>query len=153
MSGVALEQVGGYPAAVRLVDPGGDGSARPKPGIDIVVFDFVGVLPPIYAEQRIAPVAPMRTTLERLLDAGKRVVVIRPLQQDPFGLGLRQQEILAASPRGGRSPSQMRCSAAEETRRHGGGHHPPFLRYDVLPFGHRWGRRLSDDHHLTPPMR
>jgi peptidoglycan/LPS O-acetylase OafA/YrhL len=82
--GVALEQVGGYPAeecvswtrAVidRLVQ---------KPGIDIVVFQsYVDVVPPEYTpEQRIAFIALMRTTWERLLEAGKRVAVI----SDPPG--------------------------------------------------------------------
>ena len=82
--GVALEQVGEYPAqecvswtrAVidRLIQ---------EPGIDIAVFQsYVDVVPPEHTpEQRIAFMALMRTTWERLLDAGMKVVVL----SDPPG--------------------------------------------------------------------
>jgi hypothetical protein len=77
--GVALEQVGAYPAkeCVTWTQAVIDRIAQ-RPGIDLVVFQsYVDVVPPEYTpEQRSAFVALMQTTWERLLDAGKRVAVI-----------------------------------------------------------------------------
>jgi len=77
--GVALGQVADYPTAKcvewtkRVID-----RLAADPDTDMVIFQsYVGAVPPGYTrDQRIAFAALMRATWERLLDAGKWVVVI-----------------------------------------------------------------------------